>query len=76
VSQDVNKKPQSEAGNQRLRVFHKTSSAKKTKCSRGEERTKDTCSPQKTATPQKQQKHLSLLNYPPHQLTQIQQRPV
>jgi hypothetical protein len=40
----VYKKPQSETGNQRLGEFDKTRSTKRTKCSRAEERTKDTCS--------------------------------
>jgi len=57
----VKKQPQSEAGNQRLREPHKTRSAKRTKCSGAEERTKDTCSPKKTEAPH-------LLNCPPHQL--------
>ena len=62
VSGRVKKQPQSEAGNQRLREPHKTRSAKRTKCSGAEERTKDTCSPKKTA----EAPHL--LNCPPHQL--------
>ena len=64
----VNKKPQSETGNKRLREPHKTRSAKRTSAAeqKRERVKKDACSPQK--------QRLSLLSScPPHQLTQLQQ---
>ena len=61
----VNKKPQSETGNKRLREPHKTRSAKRTSAAEQKREQRTHAAPKNSSS--------LLSSCPPHQLTQLQQ---